>query len=172
MEEGTQHEAGYGQPYQGGVRAGIVACKRIRCDLEYRFPVQMDGGSAAFCQWHYRVVPAQPEVLVDSVRIVIVHLVDDLESGDDFPCPQGLGFDQVPFGAVVHERDFFRHFGKRRSDVLTRPGESLEDHPAADVVVLDRELVAPGLEGIVDVPVNHHILRQVVAPHPLLPVGI
>ena len=75
---------------------------------------------------------------------IVNESVLDLDSGDDFfsGCALG-GLYNVPFRSKVHVCVFISDLGERGDESVSEVGESLEDHPVADVVVQDGKLVGP-----------------------------
>ena len=144
----------------------------LRGNLEDRRPVRHHGNADAAGQRLDRIAVAQAEPGVHSVERSGIQVVDHFQAHDDgqVSFPDGSG--QVPFGPVIDIGQCRRERGERGCGVATAVAQPLDEGPRADVIVPERELMGPGLKGVLPVPVHDHVLRQVLHTKPALRVGL
>ena len=161
----SEEEQDDGQPEEEDVVA-LRFGDGLRRDLEQRGSADRHGDADAARQGPDRIAVAQAEQRVHAVEGAGFQFVDHFKPHDDgrFAFPDGTG--QIPFGTVIDVGQGGRERGERRNGVAAAVAEPLDEGAGADVVVAQRELVRPGLERILPVPVHDHVLRQVFQPKP------
>ena len=159
-----------GQPKQGDVMPFRLG-NGLRRDLEYGLPVRHHGDAHAAGEGLDRIAVAQTETRVHPVEGAGFQFIDHFQAHDYgyIPLPDGAG--QEPFRAVIDIGHGRRERSERRGRVAPAVAEPLEEGAGTDVVVPERELMGPGLEGVLAVPVHYHVLRQVFQTEPGLGVG-
>ena len=75
---------------------------------------------------------------------------------------------KIPFRTKIAERHVVTYRSQRGPPRRTRADYGIQQDPGADIVVHHGETVAPTLKRIVDIPVDYHILRQIVQVQPLV----
>ena len=149
--------------------AGVDGFRR---DLEHRRPVRHHGDAHARRERLDRIPVAQAEARIHPVEGAGFQLIDYFQAHDDseVPFPDGTG--QKPLRAVIDIGHGRRERGERRGRVAAAVAQPLDEGPGADVVVPERELMGPGLEGVLPVPVHDHVLRQVLQAEPGFRIGL
>ena len=78
----------------------------------------------------------------------------------------GEGLGEIPVGAQAHEAQRVRDRCERRLERIVGTGEQRSVDAVLEIVVVYREFVAPGLQGVAAVAVDHHVVRQTVQFEP------
>ena len=78
----------------------------------------------------------------------------------------GEGLGEIPVGAQAHETQCVRDRCERRLERIVGTGEQRSVDAVLEIVVVYREFVAPGLQGVAAVAVDHHVVRQTVQFEP------
>ena len=141
-------------------------------ELEKRTARDHDGLTTRIADRMKRILVPEPEPRVDSVHCPGIHSVADLESADDTAASLVRNrLDEIPFRAHVDISGCSVGLSERRYEIVPQVHEPLDHETFADIVIVEGELVAPGLQGIVDVTVHDHVLVQPVESEPVIVVA-
>ena len=164
QEEGGQDQEERQPEQRGGVPAHR---QRLAQDLELRPSLHRHGGSAAGGQRTDGIPAGQAQPRVHPGSPAHRQVVHHLHAGDHAHGGVAVRLQQVPVRAHAHETDGVFRLQQRGFRAHAGIRQERYVHALVDVVVRDREGVAPGLERIPAVAVNHHIAGKPLQCHPL-----
>ena len=138
----------------------------FRHQLEQGHSVNLDCVSHACGKGFYGVAVIYLQEFVGAVHGAWGELVYDFQTGYDGYVVKGVGFFQIPFGAVVGEGPVGGDIGKGGDGVSAGFAQAADNCARADIVTADGELVGPALKGVFHVAVYHHVFGKAVKGGP------
>ena len=98
--------------------------------------------------------------------------VRNLQTAYDHAAVGAHSLREIPFGSEIHIAERLSDGGEGRFERIVRTCEQRGVDPVLEIVVVDRELVAPRLQGVPAIAVDDHVVGQAVKLQPARMVAV